>query len=180
MTKTAINLPGKVTIRPATSNDISVIAAIYRHYVTHSYASFELSPPSDAEMLSRWQNLTDQGYPWLVATHHDQLVGYAYASAFRRRAGMRTSYENSIYLAQEAVGKGFGRLLLSELVTQCYQSGGHLMVAMIGGTDNQASIQLHKSVGYQIQTILPQAGQKFGKWVDVVMMTRTLAKPEDL
>lgn len=179
MTKTAINLPGTVTIRPATTDDISAIAQIYRHYVAHSYASFELSPPSDSEMLSRWQDITAQNYPWLVITHHDQVVGYAYASAFRPRAGMRTTYENSIYLAQEAVGKGFGRLLLSELITQCYQTGGHLMVAMIGGTDNQASIHLHKSVGYQIQTILPQAGQKFGKWVDVVMMTRTLANTEN-
>ncbi len=174
MTDILTPIPESLIIRPATETDFSSITKIYAHYVTKSYASFELNAPSEQEMKTRWHALQDQKYPWLVITQKNNLMGYAYASAFRSREGMHSTYENSIYLAPAAIGKGLGRMLLSELVTQCHQQGSHLMVAMIGGIENQASIKLHKSVGYQLQTILPQAGKKFNSWVDVVMMTKCL------
>ena len=120
------------TLRIATPADIPAIAAIYRPAVLEGTASFELEPPSEAEMLRRFEAVVDAGYPYFVAEIDGRVAGYAYASAYRTRPGYRFTVENSVYVAADAQGKGIGRALLGAVIDACTAQGYRLMVAIIG------------------------------------------------
>ena len=161
-------------LRPTAEGDIAAIAAIYADAVLNGTASFELEPPSEAEMARRWRDLTASGYPHIVAERSGQVAGYAYAGPYRPRRAYRFSVEDSIYLAPDARGRGLGRLLLSELISMCEAKGFRQMVAVIGGADNQASVALHSALGFRMIGTFEGAGFKHGRWLDSVLMQRAL------
>jgi L-amino acid N-acyltransferase YncA len=90
---------GAVSIHPCTEGDIEAIQAIYAHYVATNLATFELEPPTARQMLERRAGILGGGYPYLVARLGGQVVGYAYASAYRSRPAYRHTVEDSIYVA---------------------------------------------------------------------------------
>ena len=95
-----------LTIRPATASDLDAITEIYADAVTNGTASYELQPPTRAEMAVRFETLTAGGFPYLAAESSGSLLGYAYAGPFRPRPAYRFVVENSIYVAPEAKGRG--------------------------------------------------------------------------
>ena len=103
-------------IQPTTAPDLAPITEIYRHHVLHGSGSFETVPPDVAEMQQRWQNVTAQGMPHLVLRQGDRVLGYAYAQPFRPRQAYRHTLEDSIYLHPEALGHGWGKVLLADKV----------------------------------------------------------------
>jgi L-amino acid N-acyltransferase YncA len=163
-------------VRPATEDDIPAIAAIYGHHVTTGLASFELQPPSVEEMARRYRELTENGFPYLVAECAGKIVGYAYAGAYRARPAYRFSVENSVYIDPDARRGGIGRKLLQSLIAECERRGFRQMVAVIGDSANAASIGLHAACGFALIGALPAIGYKFGRWVDSVFMQRPLAE----
>ncbi len=164
-----------VTIRDCRDTDIPAIAAIYGHWVTHGLASFELAPPGEAEMARRRQAVLEGGYPYLVAEGPEgQVLGYAYASAYRTRPAYRFAVEDSVYVAPGAGRGGIGGALLGALLAACTARGFRLMVAVIGDSGNAASIALHGRAGFVQAGLLPAIGWKHGRWVDSVLMTRPL------
>ncbi|MBL6456465.1 N-acetyltransferase [Belnapia sp. T6] len=164
-------------LRDSTDADIPAIARIYGHWVLNGRASFELDPPGEAEMARRREAVLAAGYPYLVATDAEgQVLGYAYASAYRARPAYRFSVENSIYVAPEAGRRGVGRLLLPALVDRCAALGYRLMIAVIGDSGNAGSIGLHSACGFTHAGLLPAVGWKHGRWVDSVFMTRPLGE----
>ncbi|MAM12874.1 MAG: GNAT family N-acetyltransferase [Rhizobiaceae bacterium] len=164
-----------ITIRPATPEDINTITEIYAESVLNGVASYELEPPSRAEMRKRMEAVTAGGFPYLAAVENEALLGYAYASAFRTRPAYRWLVENSVYLAPQARGRGIGRLLLERLVEDCETRGFRQMVAVIGGA-SPASIALHKACGFADAGQLKGTGFKHGRWLDTVFMQRPLGE----
>jgi L-amino acid N-acyltransferase YncA len=160
-------------IRSATTSDMAAVTSIYEHFVLTSTATFELTPPDLPEMLRRHQAVLDRGLPYLVAELEGYIVGYGYASQFRPREAYRFTVEDSIYVRADCIGYGVGRKLLTALIAGCELAGCHRMVACIGG-ENPASVALHLSRGFAPVGILPEAGFKFGKWIDMTMMQRPL------
>ncbi len=175
MTDTAqtMNTPA-LLIRPSTLDDLPAITAIYAHAVLHGTGTFELEAPDEAEMARRRDDVLSKGLPWLVAQAGDQVLGYAYANHFRPRRAYRFCLENSIYLAAQARGQGLGRLLLTELVGRCEAAGARQMLAVIGDADNAGSIGVHAALGFEHCGVLKAAGWKFDRWLDVVLMQRSL------
>jgi phosphinothricin acetyltransferase len=163
-------------IRPSRETDIPAIAAIYSHAVTHGTASFELEPPPEAEMARRRDDLLKGGYPYLVAERGKELLGYAYAGAYRARPAYRSTVEDSIYVAPSAQGQGVGRALLAALIEQCEALDFLLMVAVIGDEDSHGSIALHASLGFEPAGILKSIGYKHGRWLSTVLMQRPLGR----
>src|SRR5919112_4142606 len=163
-------------IRPSLETDISAIAVIYAHAVTHGTASFELEPPSEAEIARRRNAILEGGYPYLVAERGGEILGYAYAGAYRPRPAYRSTVEDSIYVAPSAQGQGVGRALLVALIEQCEALDFRLMVAVIGDEDSQGSIALHKSLGFEPAGILKGIGYKHGSWLSTVLMQRPLGR----
>jgi phosphinothricin acetyltransferase len=113
-----------------------------------------------------------------VAEDDGGVLGYAYAAPYRTRAGYRYTVEDSIYVDPAAVGRGVGRRLLERLIEACVACGCRQMIAVIGDTDNSASIGMHEACGFARVGMLPSVGFKFGRWVDSVLMQRGLAEAD--
>lgn len=166
--------PLKVRIRVATEKDMAATQEIYSHYVLHSTASFEEEPPTVAEMTARWQRVQSRGLPYLVATHRNQVVGYAYAGPFRERSGYRYTIEDSVYVSEDFRGRDVGNELMTELIERCTALGFRQMIAVIGDSTNASSLALHSRHGFFVVGALSSTCFKFGRWVDAVLMQRIL------
>jgi L-amino acid N-acyltransferase YncA len=167
------------TIRPSVTSDVPAITAIYAHHVLHGTGTFELEPPDSLEMTRRRNDVLGRNLPWLVAEAGGAVLGYAYANVFRPRPAYRHSLEDSIYLDTRFQGKGLGRLLLAELLRRCEERGARQMLAVIGDSQNAASIGLHAALGFQHCGLFKSAGWKFGRWIDVVLMQRPIGHGDE-
>jgi phosphinothricin acetyltransferase len=163
-------------IRAARDTDIPDIAEIYGHFVRVAPATFETEPPDAAEMARRRQDVLACGLPYLVAELDGHVAGYAYAARYRPRPAYRFTVENSVYVHPDHARKGLGRLLLTELIAACKAAGCREMVAVIGDSGNAASIGLHEALGFRHVGVLRSVGFKFGRWVDTVLMQRSLGE----
>ena len=163
----------KCLVRPATPADMLDVTAIYANFVATSTATSEIVVPDESEMLRRRQAVLDHGLPYLVAELEGYIVGFCYASQFRPREGYRFTVEDSIYVRPDCIGHGVGKMLLAELISECQAKGCHSMVACICG-ENPSSVALHASLGFQQVGLLPEAGNKFGQWLRLLIMQRLL------
>jgi len=174
-----MNASEHIAIREAHSKDATAIQRIYAHHVENGTASFEETAPSVGVIAQRCKAVLDAGAPYIVAELNGEVHGFAYAANFRPRSAYRHTVEDSIYVDPETTGKGIGSLLLSTLIEHCTQLGYRQMVAVIGGGQNVASINLHKRQGFEQVGHLKSTGFKFGAWVDTVIMQRSLGPGDD-
>jgi phosphinothricin acetyltransferase len=178
-------VPASFFLRATAESDIPAVAAIYAEAVVNGTASYELEPPSSADMVQRWRELVAKGYPHIVATRDGAVLGYAYAGPYRPRPAYRFLVEDSIYVAPAAQGGGIGRALLAELIEISEGLGFRQMVAVIGdGTAHSASVGLHRALGFREIGVIEASGFKHGRWLDTVLMQRPLgagsaALPDD-
>ena len=163
-----------VSIRPSVAGDAGAMAALYGWHVLHGTGTFELDPPDAGDMLLRREGVLAEGWPWLVAERSGAVVGFACAGPFRDRPAYRHCLEDSIYLRPDAQRQGIGRLLLAELVARCQALGARQMLAVVGDSANAGSIGLHRALGFAPVGLLVSVGRKFDRWLDVVLMQRTL------
>jgi L-amino acid N-acyltransferase YncA len=167
--------PAEVSLRAAERSDVPDIARIYAEQVASGTASFEYEAPSVAEMQRRYDAIIASGYPYFVAENGDGVVvGYSFANAYRARPGYRYTVEDSVYVAPAAGGQGTGRALLSRLIEACTERGDRLMVAVIGDVGNASSMALHRALGFVEVGRMPGVGWKFGRWIESVLMQRSL------
>ncbi len=99
-----------MTIRSATIADAQALTAIYTYYVENTPITFETEVPSVQEFAERIAK-TLKRYPYLVAEEAGEIVGYAYASAYKERAAYDWTVEVTVYLAPDAKAKGLGTAL---------------------------------------------------------------------
>ncbi|WP_042859031.1 GNAT family N-acetyltransferase [Dickeya sp. NCPPB 3274] len=165
-----------IVIEDAQAEHIVAIRDIYAQHVLHSIATFETEPPDEAEMRQRWQKIRDAGLPWLVATQNQQVLGYCYLGMYRTRFAYRFTLEDSIYLHQDHLGKGVGKRLLSAALSRAEQQGYRQVISVVGNSENQASLQLHLSLGFERIGTLRSVGMKHGRWVDTVLLQRALGE----
>jgi L-amino acid N-acyltransferase YncA len=166
-------------IRPACTQDIGEISEIYRRSVEEDIASFELTPPTQPDMLARMKSLVERNYPYLVAEIDGAIAGYAYASAYRPRPAYEKTVEDTVYVSPEYWRKGVARSLLSQLIQNCKQSDYRQMIGIVAcepgvDHDSNASIRLHRQAGFSTSGHLKSVGYKHDKWLDVVLMQLTL------
>jgi phosphinothricin acetyltransferase len=162
------------TIRPSQLEDMTAITAIYQHHVLHGTGTFEIEPPTLAEMTARREDVLGKGLPYLVLENDGQVIGFAYCNWFKPRPAYRFSAEDSIYLAPSAAGQGWGRMLLAELCQSAEKVGIRKLIAVIGDSANAGSIGVHTSVGFQNVGTVAGCGWKFERWLDIVMMEKAL------
>ena len=164
----------EVRLRPAVAGDIAAIHGIYSHHVLKGLASFEEVPPTTDELLRRHREVTGQGLPYLVAEIGREIAGYGYCALYRTRSAYRYSLEDSVYVRHDMHGRGVGSALLGELIRRCEALGYRQLIAVIGDSAHAASIGLHASLGFLRVGTLRSVGFKFGRWVDSVIMQRSL------
>jgi L-amino acid N-acyltransferase YncA len=161
-------------LRPATPDDLPAITAIYAHHVLHGTGTFETEPPTLADMTQRWSDVRAKGLPYLVAEETGQVLGFTYCNWFKPRPAYRFSAEDSLYVAPHAQRRGLGRTLLQALSTQAEQAGIRKLIAVIGDSGNAGSIGVHQALGFTPVGVLKSCGWKFERWLDVVLMEKTL------
>jgi L-amino acid N-acyltransferase YncA len=170
------NAMAQPRIRPARPADIACITAIYRPAVLEGTASFELEPPGEEEMRRRFEAITANGFPYLVAELDGSVVGYGYVNAYRPRPAYRFSVEDSVYIAPGLEGRGIGRALLGDLIDSATAKGFRQMIAVIGDSSQSASIGLHRALGFTFCGTIHSVGFKLGRWLDSVIMQRALGE----
>ncbi|RXK56440.1 N-acetyltransferase family protein [Oleiharenicola lentus] len=153
-------------LRAATSADAAAIAAIYNHYVLHTIVTFEEEAVTTDEIVSRIREVQGAGIPWLVWEDNGRVLGYTYASKWKSRCSFRYSLETTVYLDQDATGRGLGRKLYTALIEALRAQKYH---ALIGGISipNPGSIALHEKLGFQKIGHFKEVGWKFNQWIDV-------------
>ena len=165
-----------MNIRDAVEADIPEIQAIYAHHVLTGTGTFDEEPPSVEEMHDKFRKAADHGWSWLVATDATGVLGYAYYTQFRDRSAYRYCVEDSIYVRDDVRGQGVGKALVSALIEHATARGMRQMIAVIGDSENVGSIGVHASLGFHMVGTLRAVGVKFGRWVDVVSMQRSLGR----
>ena len=164
-------------VRECRDQDVPAIAAIYRHYVEHHSVSFEIDPPDEAEIARRRASVLQQGLPYLVAELDGCVAGYAYVVPYRPRKAYQFTVEHSIYVDHRYARHGVGKALMDRLIGICGSLGFRQMIAVIGGSDNVASIRFHAALGFEHSGTLRSVGHKFDRWHDSVLMQRPLRPP---
>jgi L-amino acid N-acyltransferase YncA len=153
-------------VRPATAGDADAIARIYNHYITNTIVTFEEDRVDAADIAGRVAEVQAAGLPWLVAEDHGVILGYAYASKWKKRPGYRYSVESTVYLDPSATGRGTGRALYQRLMDGLSELPIHLVIGGIA-LPNEASVALHERMGFEKVAHFREVGLKFGKWIDV-------------
>ncbi len=168
---------GQLTIRDATEQDAATCAAIYAPYVTDTVITFETEPPTPAEMAARIAQ-AQRTHAWLVAEEHGRVIGYAYGGPFKARAAYRWSCEVSIYLEWGRRRTGAGRALYTALLDRLAQRGFRTVVAGMA-LPNEASVGLHRAMGFEPVGVYRRIGWKHGAWRDVAWVQRSIGPDED-
>jgi phosphinothricin acetyltransferase len=167
-----------MSIRFASKADCAAIAEIYNHAVLHTAAIWN-DQTVDAENRISWYEARQlMGYPVLVSEENGVVTGYASFGDWRNFDGFRHTVEHSVYVHPDHQGKGLGRALLSRLIEEARACGKHVMVAGIE-SQNQASLHLHSTLGFNITAQMPQVGTKFGRWLDLTFMQLQLDDRRD-
>lgn len=151
-------------IRDAIGDDAAAINAIYNHYITDTHVSFDTVPWSD-DRRRGWveEHAANPLHPVLVGEVDGAVVGFASGSTFRAKAAYARSVETTIVLHPDAVGRGLGRPLLEALLVRLGAVGAHRAYAIVA-LPNDASVRLHRHVGYRSLGIQHEVGRKFDRY----------------
>jgi L-amino acid N-acyltransferase YncA len=152
-------------IRLAEDDDAEALLAIYSPIVRDTPISFELVPPSAAELRARVRAILERT-PWLVCTAAGELWGYAYAGPFRARPAYQWTVEVTLYVAEEHRRKGVARALYTALLAALRLLGYRMVYAGIA-LPNPASVRTHEALGFAPVGVFKAAGYKLGRWHDV-------------
>ena len=163
-----------VNIRKARPADIDGITTIYEQAVLLGTGSFEIVPPGADVMLMRMKEAEQAKCPYLVAELEGAIMGFAYCHPYRPRPAYRYTIEDSVYVHPECRNLGVGTQLLTSLISECDLRGFKEMIAVIGDSENTASIKLHEHCGFIRVGVLRSVGYKFDRWLDSVLMQRSL------
>lgn len=155
----------EIHIRNVLGSDAKGICAIYNPYIVNTTISFEESPVTIEEMERRIIDNT-RTLPWLLACDGDEILGYAYATAWRARSAYKSSVETSVYISDQHARKGLGSLLYRELIHQLRERQIHCAIGGIA-QPNIASTALHQTLGFEKVAEFKEVGYKFDRWINV-------------
>jgi L-amino acid N-acyltransferase YncA len=159
-----------MTIRPATPADLPGVLEIYNEAVLNTTATYDYEPRTLDQRVSWFDDHVKNNYAVFVAVaERGRIVGWSSLNRYHDRPGYRFTSENSVYVAADQRGKGIGKLLLGALIEAAKKRHLHAILAAIDA-DNEPSIHLHATFGFQQVAHFKQVGYKFERWLDVVYM----------
>ncbi|GAA4176200.1 N-acetyltransferase family protein [Gryllotalpicola koreensis] len=169
--------PFSYSIRDATPEDLPSVREIYNYYVTNSTVTFDDKPMTLRAWRTKYEHIRKAGMPFLVAeSPSGQILGYTLVSPWSAKAGYRYTVENSIYLGPAATGKGLGTPLLKALIEKAREAGIREIIAVIADQGADASIAMHKKLGFTEVGRMGRVGFKFDRWLGTVTMQKSLRK----
>lgn len=169
-----------VQLRMATIQDAEILVGIYAPYVQTTAISFEYEVPSVEEFSRRIAEVLEK-FPYLVAEHNGEVVGYAYAHPYGVRKAYSWSVELSVYIRRDCRGLGVGRKLYEAMEVLLKAQNVTNLYVLVAGVDvedeylTHDSQKFHLAMGYDYVGKLHKAGYKFGKWYDMITMEKIIA-----
>jgi phosphinothricin acetyltransferase len=163
-----------IAIRHAEQRDLPELLAIYNHYIAHTPITFDVEPRTLAQRQEWFDEFDKTGkYQCFVAAEQGRPIGWVCSARFKEKAAYGSTIETSVYLKPDATGKGIGRALYRTLFEAL--AGEDIHRAFGGITlPNEASVALHRSVGFEHIGTYPEIGRKFGKYWDVALYLRKM------
>ncbi len=162
-----------VRIRPFQTEDVLSILEIINYNILNSTAIYDYEPRTLEQQSIIFSEKIKKGFPIFVATLNDELVGFAYYSEFRFREAYKFTVEHSVYAHPKHVGKGIGKLLMTQLIATAKDQKLHTMIGVID-SENEQSISFHESFGFAKKAVLEETGFKFDRWLHSVIMQKML------
>lgn len=163
----------QLIIRPAEERDAQSIVDIYNPFITGTTVTFEEEALTAKEITRRMLKVHAIPLPWLCAEVEGALAGYAYAGYWRERSAYRFVAESTVYIDPTFNGRGIGKQLYSELISQLKAAGMHAVMGVIT-LPNPTSVALHETLGFAKVAHFSEVGYKFNRWLDVGYWQRIL------
>ena len=162
-------------IRDANEADMTAILAIFNEVIATSTAVYMDAPTTLEERVAWWRGRVNGGFPVIVTEDETGVTGFGSFGGFRDKPGYRFTVEHSVYVRNDRRGRGLGAALVAHLLDRARAMGKHVMV---GGVDaeNVPSLQFHERLGFERVAHFKQVGFKFGRWLDLVFLQRTLSQ----
>ena len=162
-----------VTIRPTEPADLPALLAIYNHFVLHTPVSFDIEPQTLERRREWFEQFAAAGrYRCLVGARGGNAIGWACSARFKEKKAYETTIETSIYLAPGEGGKGLGRKLYQALFAELAGEDIHQVFAGVT-VPNDASVALHRAMGFRLVGTYPEVGRKFGRYWDTALFMRS-------
>lgn len=159
----------EIKIRPYAPNDADDIVAVLNYYIENSTALYDYNNRTVGQQQAVFDEKLQKGFPVIVATIEDKIVGFGYYSEFRFREAYKFTVEHSVYVAPDAHGKGIGKRVLQQLIALAKEQKLHTMVAVID-SENENSIRFHEQFGFEIVGNIKESGFKFDRWLHSVIL----------
>ncbi len=166
-------------IRAARFEDLPAIKDIYNYFIRNTVITFDDKPLDLHYWVELHQMLHKLTLPFLVLTRGPEIIGFAFVQPWRQKSGYQKVVENSIYLQAPATGKKLGSKLLAELIAECRKAGIKEVIAVIADRGAEASIALHKKLGFAEQGHLAKVAVRFGKPIGSYLFSLTLRAMSD-
>lgn len=155
-----------LAIENMTANDWNQVCAVYMQGIESGKATFQTEVPT-------WESF-DQTHTQncrLVAREDSKIIGWTALTPISNKCAYKGVAELSIYVANEARGKGIGNHLLESLIKESEKQGYWTLQACIV-SDNQASLRLHQKHGFRIVGYREKIGMIKGEWRDSILLER--------
>lgn len=159
----------EIKIRPYQISDAETIVGILNYYILNSTALYDYAVRTTEQQLAVFDERLKKGFPIIVATIDNTVVGFGYYGDFRLREAYKFTVEHSVYVAPNEHGKGIGKIILQNLIDLARQQKLHTMIAVIDA-ENESSIHFHEQFGFETVGKIKESGFKFGRWLHSIIM----------
>jgi L-amino acid N-acyltransferase len=160
-------------IRNYKTEDIDSILEIINYNIINSASLYDYQPRSLENQTAIFDEKIKKGFPVIVATENEQVLGFGYYSEFRFREAYKFTVEHSVYVHEKFLGKGIGKLLMKRLIELAKKQGLHTMIGVID-SENTNSIIFHEKFGFEKAGFIKDSGFKFNRWLHSVFMQKIL------
>lgn len=160
-------------IRTATLADVPAILAFWNPLIADTTVTFSPTLHTPESLSALIAERQAGGRAFLVAEVAGAVLGFVTYDQFRKGLGYALAMEHTIILAQSAQGRGVGRALMAAMEAHARSARVHLMVAGVSG-ENARGLAFHAALGYAEAGRMAEAGHKFGRFIDLVLMQKLL------
>ena len=159
----------EIKIRPYNVEDATAILEIINYNILNSTALYDYKIRTLDNQIAILDEKLKKGFPVIVATENENIVGFGYYSEFRFREAYKFTVEHSVYVTKDVIGKGIGKLIMQHLIDLANAQKLHTMIAVIDA-ENESSIAFHEKFGFETVGIIKESGFKFDRWLHSVIM----------
>lgn len=163
----------EISIRNYVIDDTDAILEIINYNILNSTALYDYNIRTIEQQKVIFDDKLKKGFPIIVAESNNEVVGFGFYSEFRFREAYKFTVEHSVYAHPNHLGRGIGKLILSELIVLAKAQKLHTMIGVID-SENTSSIEFHEKFGFQTVGIIKETGFKFDRWLHSVFVQKML------